>query len=127
MVRYYDYYLPKDIVLNECRKILLSLDYDIDIYAPESFALTTKSIRIRRTLRKYDYVVFIQVADKIEVHISASRSIFRRGSESNVGKYDLIIQQTEDRIPLSLQRKIYDPINRAFNKKFKRKNKISFY
>ncbi len=84
MVRYYEYYLPKDSVLNECRQILLSLDYDIDIYAPESFALTTKSIRIRRTLRKYDYVVFIQVADKIEVHISASRSIFRRGSEQGI-------------------------------------------
>ena len=76
MVRYYDYHLPKDEVLNECRKILLSLDYDIDMYEPESYALTTKSIRVRRTLRKYDYVVYLQVSDKIEIHIAAKRSIF---------------------------------------------------
>ena len=74
MVRYYDYHLPKDEVLNECRKILLSLDYDIDMYAPESYALTTKSIRVRMTLRKYDYVVYLQVSDKIEIHIAAKRS-----------------------------------------------------
>ena len=56
MIRYYDYDMPKDAVLNEIRSILLSLDYEIDIYAPETFALTTKSTRIRRTIRKYDYV-----------------------------------------------------------------------
>tara|TARA_B100001250_G_scaffold206454_1_gene177210 strand:- start:9 stop:392 length:384 start_codon:yes stop_codon:yes gene_type:complete len=127
MVRYYDYHLPKDEVLNECREILLSLDYDIDMYAPESYALTTKSIRIRRTLRKYDYVVYIQVSDKIEIHIAAKRSIFTRGSETNVGKQNLIIQHNEDRIPLSLQRRIYNPITRGIDKKFKINNKISFY
>ena len=126
MIRYYDYDMPKDVVLNEIRSILLSLDYEIDIYAPETFALTTKSTRIRRTIRKYDYVLYVKVSDRIEVQVSAKRSIFIRGSETNVGKYDQIIEQTEDKLPSSLQKKIYYPFAKKI-KKIKEKNKISFY
>jgi len=126
MVRYYDYDTPKDKVLNEIRLILISLGYEIDMYAPETHALTTKSTRVRQTIRKYDYVLFVKVSDMIEVQIAAKRSIFRRGSESNLGKYEQIIQQTEDKIPTSLQRKIYHPLQKEL-KKNKRKNKISFY
>ena len=116
MIRYYDYDMPKDVVLNEIRSILLSLDYEIDIYAPETFALTTKSTRIRRTIRKYDYVLYVKVSDRIEVQVSAKRSIFIRGSETNVGKYDQIIEQTEDKLPSSLQKKIYYPIAKELKK-----------
>ena len=126
MVRTYDYDVSKDNVLNEIRSILISLGYEIDIYAPETHALSTKTARLKRTLRKYDYILFVKVSDRLEVHISAKRSIFRRGSEANLGKYDQIIQQTEDRLPSSLQRKIYKPIQESL-KKNKRKNKISFY
>jgi len=126
MVRYYDYDTPKDKVLNEIRLILISLGYEIDMYAPETHALTTKSTRVRQTIRKYDYVLFVKVSDMIEVQIAAKRSIFRRGSESNLGKYEQIIQQTEDKIPTSLQRKIYNPLQKEL-KKNKRNNKISFY
>ena len=126
MVRTYDYDISKNNALNEIRSILISLGYEIDIYAPETHALSTKATRLKRTLRKYDYILFVKVSDKLEVHISAKRSIFRRGSEANLGKYDQIIQQTEDRLPSSLQRKIYKPIQESL-KKNKRKNKISFY
>tara|TARA_B100001142_G_C14034460_1_gene539468 strand:- start:102 stop:482 length:381 start_codon:yes stop_codon:yes gene_type:complete len=126
MVRYYDYEIPKEMVLNEIRTILISLDYEIDIYAPETNALTTKNTRLRKTIRKYDYVLYVKVSDRIEVHISAKRNIFRRGSETNLGKYDQIIEQTEDKIPSSLQKKIYFPIQKEL-KKIKEKNKISFY
>ena len=68
----------------------------------------------------------MKVSDRLEVHISAKRSIFRRGSEANLGKYDQIIEQTEDRLSSSLQQKIYKPIQESL-KKNKRKNKISFY
>ena len=122
MVRYSDYNISKGKVLDEVRAVLLSLDYEIDIYAPETYALSTKATRIKRTLRKYDYILFVKISDKIEIHISAKRSIFNRGSESNIGKYEQIIQQTEDRIPLNLQKKIYKPILNEL-----RKNKISFY
>ena len=126
MVRTYDYDVSKDNALDEIRSILISLGYEIDIYAPETNALSTKTTRLKRTLRKYDYILFVKVSDRLEVHISAKRSIFRRGSEANLGKYGQIIQQTEDRLPSSLQQKIYKPIQESL-KKNKRKNKISFY
>ena len=124
MVRFHDYYQPKDKILTQCREILLSLDYEIDMFSTESYSLTTKSMRVRKTLRRYDYVLFVQITDKIEVHISAKRSIFRRGSESNIGKYDIILEQTEDRLPIEIQRKIFKPIQNEFQKNFNRINKI---
>lgn len=124
MVRFHEYYQPKDKILTQCREILLSLDYEIDMFSTESYSLTTKSMRVRKTLRRYDYVLFVQITDKIEVHISAKRSIFRRGSESNIGKYDIILEQTEDRLPIEIQRKIFKPIQNEFQKNFNRINKI---
>ena len=124
MVRFHEYYQPKDKILSQCREILLSLDYEIDMFSAESYSLTTKSMRVRKTLRRYDYVLFVQITDKVEVHISAKRSIFRRGSESNIGKYDIILEQTEDRLPIEIQRKIFKPIQNEFQKKFNRINKI---
>ena len=124
MVRFHEYYQPKDKILSQCREILLSLDYEIDMFSTESYSLTTKSMRVRKTLRRYDYVLFVQITDKIEVHISAKRSIFRRGSESNIGKYDIILEQTEDRLPIEIQRKIFKPIKNEFQKNFNRINKI---
>ena len=118
MVRFHEYYQPKDKILTQCREILLSLDYEIDMFSTESYSLTTKSMRVRKTLRRYDYVLFVQITDKVEVHISAKRSIFRRGSESNIGKYDIILEQTEDRLPIEIQRKIFKPIQNEFQKKF---------
>ena len=124
MVRFHEYYQPKDKILSQCREILLSLDYEIDMFSTESYSLTTKSMRVRKTLRRYDYVLFVQITDKVEVHISAKRSIFRRGSESNIGKYDIILEQTEDRLPIEIQRKIFTPIQNEFQKNFNRINKI---
>tara|TARA_B000000557_G_C20780055_1_gene446082 strand:+ start:873 stop:1247 length:375 start_codon:yes stop_codon:yes gene_type:complete len=124
MVRFHEYYQPKDKILSQCREILLSLDYEIDMFSTESYSLTTKSMRVRKTLRRYDYVLFVQITDKIEVHVSAKRSIFRRGSESNIGKYDIILEQTEDRLPIEIQRKIFKPIQNEFQKNFNRINKI---
>ena len=124
MVHFHEYYQPKDKILSQCREILLSLDYEIDMFSTESYSLTTKSMRVRKTLRRYDYVLFVQITDKIEVHISAKRSIFRRGSESNIGKYDIILEQTEDRLPIEIQKKIFKPIQNEFQKNFNRINKI---
>ena len=82
MVRYHEYSAPKNEILESCRNILLSLDYEIDLYSTKSYSLTTKSTRVRRTLRRYDYVIFLQVTDKIEVHISNiyNREEFRKNS-----------------------------------------------
>ena len=59
MVRFHEYYQPKDKILSQCREILLSLDYEIDMFSTESYSLTTKSMRVRKTLRRYDYVLFV--------------------------------------------------------------------
>ena len=111
MNKTYDFKKTKLEVLKICKDILQDLDYEIDIYAPESFMLTTKSTRLRRVLRRFDYVIYLEVSDRIEVHISAQRSIFNRGSESSVGGEGIILKQVETYMPYSLQKKIFEPIN----------------
>jgi len=111
MNKAYDFKKTKLEVLEICKDILQGLDYEIDIYAPESFILTTKSTRLRRVLRRFDYVIYLEVSDRIEVHISAERSIFNRGSESSVGGEGIILKQVETYMPNSLQKKIFEPIN----------------
>ena len=111
MNKTYDFKKTKLEVLKICKDILQDLDYEIDIYAPESFMLTTKSTRLRRVLRRFDYVIYLEVSDRIEVHISAERSIFNRGSESSIGGEGIILKQVETYMPYSLQKKIFEPIN----------------
>ena len=111
MVRGYDYAINKYETLEICKTILEELEYEIDIYAPESYILTTKPTRLRKVLRKYHYIIYVQVSDRINIHISAERSIFNRGSESSIGGSSVIIKQTDTYLPLSMQKKIFDPIN----------------
>ena len=116
MVREYIYEIPKSDVLEHCRDVLVKLDYEIDIYASETDILITKPIKIRRALRRYDYIVFVQVTDRIEIFVAAERSVFKRGSESTVGGSGLIEKQSEDALPLSLQKRILIPIHRSMIK-----------
>ena len=124
MVREYSYQIPKSDVLEHCRNILIKQDYDIDIYASESDILITKPIKIRRGLRRFDYTVFVQITDRIEIYVAAERSIFKRGSESTVSGSGLFTKQSEDTLPFSLQNKILIPIHKSLIKqKFRpRKN-----
>ena len=111
MIRGYDYSINKYETLEICKTILEELEYEIDIYAPESYILTTKPTRLRKVLRKYHYIIYVQVSDRINIHISAERSIFNRGSESSIGGSSMTIKQTETYLPLSIQKRIFDPIN----------------
>ena len=124
MLREYSYQIPKSDVLEHCRNILIKQDYDIDIYASESDILITKPIKIRRGLRRFDYTVFVQITDRIEIYVAAERSIFKRGSESTVSGSGLFAKQSEDTLPFSLQKKILIPIHKSMIKqKFRpRKN-----
>ena len=72
MVREYIYEIPKSDVLEHCRDVLVKLDYEIDIYASETDILITKPLKIRRALRRYDYIVFVQV--RIELKSLSRRS-----------------------------------------------------
>ena len=116
MVREYIYEIPKSDVLEHCRDVLVKLDYEIDIYSSETDILITKPLKIRRALRRYDYIVFVQVTDRIEIFVAAERSVFKRGSESTVGGRGLIEKQSEDTLPLSLQKRILIPIHRSMIK-----------
>lgn len=116
MVREYIYEIPKSDVLEHCRDVLVKLDYEIDIYASETDILITKPLKIRRALRRYDYIVFVQVTDRIEIFVAAERSVFKRGSESTVGGSSLIEKQSEDALPFSLQKRILIPIHRSMIK-----------
>ena len=116
MVREYIYEIPKSDVLEHCRDLLVKLDYEIDIYASETDILITKPIKIRRTLRRYDYIVFVQVTDRIEIFVAAERSVFKRGSESTIGGSSLIEKQSEDALPFTLQKRILIPIHRSMIK-----------
>ena len=117
MVREYIYEIPKSDVLEHCRDLLVKLDYEIDIYASETDILITKPIKIRRSiLWKYDYIVFVQITDRIEIYVAAERSVFKRGSESTVGGSSLNEKQSEDALPFSLQKRILIPIHRSMIK-----------
>ena len=116
MVREYIYEIPKSDVLEHCRDVLVKLDYEIDIYASETNILITKPLKIRRALRRYDYIVFVQVTDRIEIFVAAERSVFKRGSESTVGGSSLIEKQSEDALPFTLQKRILIPIHRSMIK-----------
>ena len=116
MVREYIYEIPKSDVLEHCRDLLVKLDYEIDIYASETDILITKPLKIRRALRRYDYIVFVQVTDRVEIFVAAERSVFKRGSESTVGGSSLIEKQSEDALPFSLQKRILIPIHRSMIK-----------
>ena len=116
MVREYIYEIPKSDVLEHCRDLLVKLDYEIDIYASETDILITKPIKIWRALRRYDYIVYVQVTDRIEIYVAAESSIFKRESESTVGGSGLIAKQSEDALPFSLQKKILIPIHKSMIK-----------
>ncbi|SVA34078.1 uncharacterized protein METZ01_LOCUS86932 [marine metagenome] len=116
MVREYIYEIPKSDVLEHCRDLLVKLDYEIDIYASETDILITKPLKIRRALRRYDYIVFVQVTDRVEIFVAAERSVFKRGSESTVGGSSLIEKQSEDALPFTLQKRILIPIHKSMIK-----------
>ena len=103
-------------VFYQSRDILKNLGYEIDIFSPESFALSTKKTQIKKSLRKYDYIIFIKVNDHIELHLSVERNIFNRGSESNIGDSGMIIKQVESNMPKTLQNKIFKPLEIEFKK-----------
>ena len=112
MNRGYDYLTDKYEALDICKNVLQELEYEIDIYAPESYMLTTKPTQLRKVLRKYDYIIYLKVTDRINVHISAERNIINRGSESSLGGSSIIIKQTETYLPASIQMKIFEPIHK---------------
>ena len=98
MVNCYNYDLPKTDILNLCKKILINLDYEIDIFAPEINLILTESTKLRKDYRGsiylnpfyYKYILYIKITDKIEIHITGKRSIFDRNFLSFIDKKRII-------------------------------------
>ena len=117
MVNYYNYNMPKDEVLNLCKTILIKLDYEIDIFAPETNIIVTKPTKLRKVLRRYDYVVYVKITDKVEIHLASERSIFSRSSRWWRINYKTIKEfHTESKMPYSLQKVIFRPIKKEFER-----------
>ena len=75
-----------------------------------------KKTQIKKSLRRYDYIIFIKVNDHVELHLAVERNIFNRGSESNIGDSGMIIKQVESYMPTALQNKIFKPLEIEFKK-----------
>ncbi|MEE8336390.1 MAG: hypothetical protein V3S48_08150 [Candidatus Neomarinimicrobiota bacterium] len=116
MVKEFNYKIPQQNVLQLCSETIQNLDYELDIYAPETNFLVTKPKRLKGVLRRFDYALAIYVTDKIEVYIIAERHVFKRSSELSIGGRELVEKQVEDRLPIALQNKIFIPLSRAFEK-----------
>ena len=114
MAREFHYTIPKSEVLEKCRKLLVKLDYDIDIFAAESHMLITKPVKLGGVLRSYDYVIYVQVSDRINLQVAAERRNFKVRSPNlhavSVGGSGQIEKQSEDVMPYRLQKKIFNPI-----------------
>ena len=80
------------------------------------FDKTKRSQSLKKSLRRYDYIIFIKVNDHIELHLAVERNIFNRGSESNIGDSGMIIKQVESYMPIALQNKIFKPLEIEFKK-----------
>jgi hypothetical protein len=114
MVRYFSYEGDPMEVLMSCKEIIEGLNYEIEIYAPESRLLITVPQIVKKDIRRYNYAVILQVEDLIEIILSAQRFIFKRSSEVSIGGRELTESQTADRLPYSIQQKIFWPIEAAF-------------
>lgn len=116
MVKEFNYHIHKQEVLLQCRDALKDLEYELEVFAPESHILITKTTRIKGTLRQYDYSIVIFVTDRIEMFLVVDKHIFKRGSESSFGGQNLFMKQVVDALPRTLQNKVFLPIMDLFDK-----------
>lgn len=108
-VNYYNYDLPKSEALDLCRSILTNLGYDINIFGPETNIIVTKPNKIWKVVRRYDYIVYIKVTDKIEIYIDGGKKL----NKDNNGR----IVQGKPSLPYSLQKTIFTQIKKEFERK----------
>ncbi len=110
MVRYFEYpCLPSEAYL-ECKHILETLGYNIEIAAKSEGIITTTYRKTSKDIRRYDYAVAVLVKDVIEVYIIARKHVFRRGSESSIGGDILTETHISDKLPYSIQSQIFHDI-----------------
>lgn len=90
------------------------MGYGIDWLVPESRLIITAPEKVAKDIRRYDYRLVVQITDVIAVTIIARKHIFKRGSEWSIGGQEITGIEPQDRIPYSLQQKIFFPLIDAF-------------
>ncbi len=114
MTKYFDYATTPEQAYLITKAMLDSMGYEIDWLVPESRLIITAPRKVAKDIRRYDYRLVVQVTDLLEVTIIARRHIFNRGSEWSLGGKAMTGIDPQDRIPYSLQQKIYFPLIDAF-------------
>ncbi|MFH1851489.1 MAG: hypothetical protein ABIA75_04025 [Candidatus Neomarinimicrobiota bacterium] len=112
----FDYPGYQAAALTTTKQVLEDLGYQIDVYAPESNLIATGLQSAKYSLRRYDYVLIVRVADRIEVFISAQQFIYKRGSELSLFGKSMVDTDVQDRLPLALQGRIMEPVEREFRR-----------
>ncbi len=107
----FEYDQPTDQILEECKNLLENTGYEIEVYAPESNIVVSEVSEIKYLLRRYDYQVIIMVSDRIQVFLSATKFVYKRGSELSLFGKQMVDYDVEDRLPLKAQEKIMQPLN----------------
>lgn len=116
MHRYVDYIGTPSQALEAAHNILVSQGYEIDWYTPEGRIIVTKPKWVAKDIRKYQYAVIVYVQDLIHLVLIGEETIFKRSSEWSIGGKALTEVTEKDRLPYSVQQKIYDPILTEFEK-----------
>jgi len=103
--------------MENSRKVLENLGYNIEFYTKESFLIKTSVSPVKKDLRRYDYSIAILIEDYIQVFIIAQKHVFKRGSETSIGGGKSITEKDAvDWLPYSLQQKIFWPLIDEFSK-----------
>lgn len=117
MIREYDYEMTQDEALSVCRDVLTSLDYEIGEFDIKDRYIVTEIVTKRFFLKKVDYLVFVNVVDRVRVVLYAEERKFRRFSEWGVSRDNLTELEPSDRLSLSIQDRIYEQLTEALAKR----------
>jgi len=117
MVKSFQYNSSQLKAMENSRKVLENLGYNIEFYTKESFLIKTSVSPVKKDLRRYDYSIAILIEDYIQVFIIAQKHVFKRGSETSIGGGKSITEKDAvDWLPYSLQQKIFWPLIDEFSK-----------
>lgn len=117
MARSFYYHSGQDDALENCKKVLEALGYEILTFTKESHMITTKISPIKKDFRRYDYSLALIVEDQVNVYIIAQKHIFKRGSEMSIGGGSAITESDPvDWMPYSLQQKVFWPLIEELSK-----------
>lgn len=106
----FEFNQPKARAFAQCRTVLEDNGYDIEVYAPESYFIVTTERSDHHLLQKFDYALVLVFNDRLDIYITASKYVYKRGSQLALLGREMLNQEAADRLPYRLQRKIIEPL-----------------